>query len=303
MSENIEQTTETTSAAATTQATSLLASVNPQTTESVATTQVDSTPVTKFSELLSEDGKFINDWTNKLPEGFKDSAKTLSKFKDPSALIASYVSLEKEFSKRTTPAKIPGETATPEEWTSYKQAIGAPDKKEAYGLNKPDNIPDTQWNAELADKSTEIALKYGIPVKAMHELVDVYNGNMQTLVKQAETIQAKQYEETLNTVKKEWGADFNNKLQQANRAANAIGLDINDPTIGNNISIIKALLNVESFIKEDKGINTSNSTAQTYKEAYNKLLVSDEYQGKKGIDEQMAAQTRLKQLYKAMQGE
>ena len=270
--------------------------------QTTVTTSVDNTPITKFNDLLSEDGKFVNDWTTKLPDGFNDYAKTLSKFKDPTALLSSYASLEKEFSKRTT-VKIPdAATATDADWASYRQAIGAPDKKESYGLTRPDNIPENQWNAALADKTSEIALKYGIPTKAVHDLVDVYNENMKTLVQTGEQVQQEKYNESMNTLKQEWGTGFANNINKAVRAAKAIGLDVNDPTVGNNISVIKALLTVNSYLSEDKNMPAGMTKTDTYEEAYNSILKGPDYQGKNGIEKQAAAATKLKMLFDAMHG-
>jgi hypothetical protein len=278
----------------------LLATAVTNTTSHVEATSTENIPASKFTDLLGEDGKFVTDWSSKLPEGFKEHAKTLAKFKDPNALITSYVSLEKEFSKKNIPIKMPGEEATEQDWVTYKQSIGAPDKKEAYGIVKPEAMPEAQWNTALADKASDVALKYGIPVKAMHELIDVYNGNMGDLRLQGEKIQQKQYEETINSVKKEWGTEYNSNLQRANRAAKAIGLDTNDPVIGNNLHIIKALLNVDGLIAEDKGIAKSSSTAQTYKESYDKLVRGDDYNGKNGLERQQEAAEKIKQLFHAM---
>lgn len=285
----------------TTQTTSVLATVAPETQTQVATPTTPAVPVSNFQELLGQDGKFVDGWTNRLPEQLSDHSKTLAKFKSPVELMHSYANLEKEFSKKSNPIKMPGAEATEEDWNAYKQAIGANYKPEDYGLKRPDNVAEDQWNGAVADRATQVAAKYGIPTKALHELVDVYNDSMKDIMVRAEEMHAKQFEDTMGALKKDWGVNLNNNLQRAQRAALAVGLDPNDASIGNNPSIIKALMKVDELLGEDKTkIQGVTSSAQTYQEMYDTILKSPDYLGKNGMDKQMAAADKLKNIFAAM---
>lgn len=286
----------------TTQNNSVLATAATETqTQVTQTAPVNATPATNFQELLGQDGKFVDGWTGRLPEQLTDYSKTLAKFKSPIELMHSYANLEKEFSKKSVPIKMPDAEATEEDWSAYKQAIGANFKPEDYGLKRPDNVAEDQWNGAVADRATQVASKYGIPTKALHELVDVYNDSMKDVMVRAEQMQAKQFEDTMGALKKEWGNDLNSNLQRAQRAALAVGLDPNDASIGNNPAIIKALTRVDALLGEDKTkISGVTSTAQTYQEMYDSVLKSGDYMGKNGTDKQMAAAEKLKNIFAAM---
>lgn len=296
----MEQSTTTPDKSDNTNATALQAALKDTTTTDVKVeTVVDKTPVSKFTELLSEDGKFINDWTEKLPEGFKEHQKTLSKFKDPTALITSYISLEKEFSKRANGVKLPNDDATDEDWVKYRDAVGAPKEAKEYGLVKPEGIEDAAWNGKLADSAASVAVKYGIPKKALHELAELYNGSVKELVESAETSYHQQADKVVHELKTEWGVQAKGNFQKAQRAATALGLDTTDPSIGNNPSIIKALLRVDGLLGEDKGL-VAGSKTDTYQERYDRLLKSNDYLGKNGTEKQLAVAAELKGLWKAM---
>lgn len=285
----------------TNQTNSVLATAAPETQTQVATPTTPAVPATNFQELLGQDGKFVDGWTGRLPEQLSDYSKTLAKFKSPIELMHSYANLEKEFSKKSTPVKMPGAEATEEDWNAYKQAIGANYKPEDYGLKRPEDIPEEQWNGAVADRATQVAAKYGIPTKALHELVDVYNDSMKDVVGRAEQMQAKQFEDTMGALKKDWGVNLNNNLQRAQRAALAVGLDPSDASIGNNAAIIKALMKVDELLGEDKtNVQNVASSAQTYQEMYDAVIKSADYMGKNGMEKQMAAAEKLKNIFAAM---
>lgn len=281
---------------------SVLGSVNVETKpQEQQTTNVNQTPATSFNELLGNDGKFVDGWTSRLPEGLSDYSKTLSKFKSPIELMTSYANLEKEFSKKSNVVKVPGEEASEEDWNAYKKAIGAEFKPEDYGLTRPEDIPEDQWNGNVANKAAEIASKYGIPKKALNEFVDIYNNSMVDIVSRSEEMQKQQFENTMSSLKKEWGVNTTVNLQKASRAAVAIGLDPNDSSIGNNPAIIKALTKVDELLGEDKTkVNGTTNSNNTYEELYKNIMNSDEYKGKLGIEKQLAAQEKLKGIFHAM---
>lgn len=262
---------------------------------------VDNTPMAKFNDLLDESGKFTDRWTEKLPDGFKEHSKTLSKFSDPVALMTSYVSLEKAYSQKSSSSvKLPGDDASEADWSKYRDAIGAPKDAKDYGISKPQDIPDEQWNSALADKVTTVALKYGIPAKAMHELVDTYNGSMKDLISTSQDAVVKQADTTVTTLTNEWGVESKNNWQKANRAATALGLPLDDNSILRP-DIVRALVRIDDLISEDKGLVKGGDARETYQEQIDKLKSSDAYQGKKGHKVQMETQARIMDLMKAMQ--
>lgn len=282
--------------------TSAVAETNSQSTETNQTTGASSN-VEKafiFNDLLDSTGKFNKDWTKSLPSELKDN-KSLEKFNSPTQLMTSYLSLEKEFSKRQNEKiTVPGEDATEEQWNDFKKKIGAEFKPEDYGLEKPENAKE--WNQALADGAKTIASKYGIPKKALNELVGLYQNNMNEMIGQSEKMSLENKQTVLKEMKKEWGDSFNTNISKALKAASAIGLDPNKPEIGDNPEIIKALVNVASLLGDEKGLVKGDVNSESIKDKYDKVLKSDDYLGKNGIQAQLSAANLLKNLHKAMNG-
>jgi hypothetical protein len=279
----------------------VLGSIQEETTNTQPTLPVDpnAPPANSFIELLNGDA-FVDNWAEKLPGELKEYAKTLSKFKTPGQLMSSYASLEKEFSKRSGEAvKMPGDDATDEDWQMYAKKIGAPGRDD-YKITKPADVPDELFNKDLVDKTVDIAAKYGIPKKAVDELVGAYSENLTGMLQDELAAETQAIEQTVNALKAEYGANMSSQIQKAQRAAAAVGLDVNDPMIGNNISVIKALIKVDELISEDSLKIPGTTVNDTYEEAYNKLLKSDDYLGKNGTKKQLEAGEKLKGLWNAM---
>jgi len=274
---------------------SLVDAPTTQTTTDETPTQTVN-PFNTFNEILSEDGKFIDKWTERLPEPLKVYEKTLGKFKNPVDLLNSYANLEKSFSSRSNSIKIPGDDAKDEDWSAYRDAIGAPKDAKEYGLTRPETIAEDQWNSSLAEKASTIASKYGIPKKALHELVETYNGSVKDLTTLAETRLQKQVDETVQTLSQEWGAESKTQWQKAARAAEFLGLPLDDNAIMRP-DIIKALLKIDELTGDDKGlIGQGNSAKDTYQEQLDKLRASDEFTGKKGHSAALAATKKAAEL-------
>lgn len=280
--------------------TTVLGSVQAETNiQQSAPVDPNTPPAQSWSELLQGD-QFVEGWADRLPGELKEYSKTLSKFKSPGQLMSSYASLEREFSKRTNEGvSMPGEDATDEDWQSYAKKIGAPTRDD-YKISKPSDVPDELFNKELVDRTLDIAAKYGLPGKAVEDLVAAYSENLTGMLQ--EEIQAEQQavEQVMSTLKSEFGNTLPSQIQKAQRAAIAVGLDVNDPSIGNNVSIIKALIRVDEIIAEDTLQIPGMVGGNTYEEQYNKVLKSEDYNGKNGMKKQMEAATKLQGLWQAM---
>jgi hypothetical protein len=281
----------------------VLGSVQAETTETQYSVPVDpdAPPAQSWSELLQGD-QFVDNWADRLPGELKEYSKTLSKFKSPGQLMSSYASLEREFSKRTNEGiSMPGEDATDEDWESYTRKIGAPSRDD-YVVTRPEGVPGELYNEDLVERTLDIAAKYGIPAQAVEDLVEAYSDNLQGMLREEVEEETEAAEYVLATLKQEYGHTLNTQIQKAQRAAIAVGLDVNNPAIGNNIEIIKALIKVDEIISEDTLQIPGMSVNNTYEELYNKILKSDDYNGKNGMKKQMEAAEKLKGIWSAMNG-
>lgn len=251
-----------------------------------------------FNELLDSNGKFVKDWQTKLPDGLKES-KSLTKFNSPTEIMTSYLALEKEFSKRTSEKiTVPSEDASEQEWNNFKEKIGANYKPEDYDINRPEDAKD--WNEKLVESAKNVAAKYGISKKAMKELVGVYDSNMKEMLGMASEQESQKMQSVVSNLKNEWKDEYGDNINKAVKAATILGLDPEKPEIGNNPEIIKALLKVYGLVGTEDSLVKGEFKTDTLKDRYDKILKSDDYLGKNGIQNQMKAAELLKNVYSAM---
>jgi hypothetical protein len=201
--------------------------------------------------------------------------------------------------------KKPGADASPEDQAKYyadlRKFTGAPEKPEDYGIKAPDNLPaGVEWNAELAGKAAGIAHKYGVPPEALHELINLNNENISSIVAKSESAQKEQVEAMVAELNAEWKDDAKNNWQRANRGAIAMGVDLEASGLGNNPHFIRAALRFDEMISDDKGLVSSESQA-TYKEQMDRIQKGDDFTGKNGPEAQQAALAKLKGLFEASQ--
>jgi len=237
-----------------------------------------------------------------IPEKFWDAQKGEPKVDQ---LGASYLQLEKAFGAKSQAPKKPGADASPEDQAKYyadlRKFTGAPEKPEDYGIKAPDNLPaGVEWNAELAGKAAGIAHKYGVPPEALHELINLNNENISSIVAKSESAQKEQVEAMVAELNAEWKDDAKNNWQRANRGAIAMGVDLEASGLGNNPHFIRAALRFDEMISDDKGLVSSESQA-TYKEQMDRIQKGDDFTGKNGPEAQQAALAKLKGLFKASQ--
>jgi hypothetical protein len=263
-------------------------------TQAATTTETTTTPIETAPSTVTR--------PDYIPEKFWDAQKGEPKVDQ---LGASYLQLEKAFGAKSQAPKKPGADASPEDQAKYyadlRKFTGAPEKPEDYGIKAPDNLPEgVEWNAELAGKAAGIAHKYGVPPEALHELINLNNENISSIVAKSESAQKEQVEAMVAELNAEWKDDAKNNWQRANRGAIALGVDLEASGLGNNPHFIRAALRFDEMISDDKGLVSSDSQA-TYKEQMERIQKGDDFNGKNGPEAQQAALTKLQGLFNASQ--
>jgi len=262
--------------------------------QSATTTDTTTTPIETAPSTVTR--------PDYIPEKFWDAQKGEAKLDQ---LAISYANLEKAFSSKSQAPKKPGADASPEDQAKYyadlRKFTGAPEKPEDYGIKAPDNLPaGVEWNAELAGKAAGIAHKYGVPPEALHELINLNNENISSIVAKSESAQKEQVEAMVAELNAEWKDDAKNNWQRANRGAIAMGVDLEASGLGNNPHFIRAALRFDEMISDDKGLVSSDSQA-TYKEQMERIQKGDDFNGKNGPEAQQAALAKLQGLFNASQ--
>jgi hypothetical protein len=273
-----------------------------QQTAETALQQQSATTTDTTAQTPIEAAPSTNQRPDYIPEKFWDAQKGEAKLDQ---LAISYANLEKAFSSKSQAPKKPGADASPEDQAKYyadlRKFTGAPEKPEDYGIKAPDNLPEgVEWNAELAGKAVGIAHKYGVPPEALHELINLNNENISSIVAKSESAQKEQVDAMVAELNAEWKDDAKNNWQRANRGAIAMGVDLEASGLGNNPHFIRAALRFDEMIGDDKGLISSDSQA-TYKEQMERIQKGPDFNGKNGPEKQQAALARLQGLFNASQ--
>lgn len=154
------------------------------------------------------------DWRAALPEDVR-AAPSMQKFKDPAELAKSYLEAEKLIGRKGV--IVPGEGATPEEVAAYRAAIGVPEAPDAYGLAAPEGLPEGVWNEESAKVYAAKAHELGLTGAQAKGLAEWFAKSQAEAMGAAEPWEPK--------LKQEWGAQFQDNLALAQRAARQFGAD------------------------------------------------------------------------------
>lgn len=109
------------------------------------------------------------------------------------------------------------------------------------------------------DESNTAFLKaahaHGITNKQMDFLLSEYESRAVDLVSASSQLDT---DTTVQTLQSEWGSNFESNIFNAIKAAKSAGLtedDLNNPLVGNNLSVIKAFAYFGSQLSEDKATN------------------------------------------------
>jgi len=195
----------------------------------------------------------ISNWKDSLPDDLK-AEKALESIQDIPGLAKSYIHAQKLVGADKIP--VPNKFATDEDWQAVYSKLGRPENPDAYEFNLKENS-NIDENALKGFKET--AHKNGLLPKQAEAIMNFYNDMTQNYI---EDLNSKSEQGRINaeqTLKKEWGAAFDNKVQQASTIANKYinddfaHLTLSDGTkIGDHPDFIKAFANIANDLGEDK---------------------------------------------------
>lgn len=152
-----------------------------------------------------------------LPEAYRGDP-TFADIKDMEGLSKSYKHAATLVGvDRAEMLRLPKDAAAPE-WDAIFNRLGRPDKPDGYEWKTPEGLP-----AEVETAFRTDVHKLGLTKAQAAGVLDFYGQQLaaQTAAQQAVTGAAEQ--ETIITLKKEWGAAFPDQLHAARRALDEIG--------------------------------------------------------------------------------
>ena len=208
-----------------------------------------------------------------IPEEIRNDAN-IRKYKDVGELAKAHVDAVKLIGRKGV--IVPNENSSPEEKDKFYEAIGRPKSAAEYRLTPLQNLhPKLTITPESQQAFKEAAHKIGLSNSQLDALNTWYMENLsQALIRQEET-QKGAYDEAITKLRNEWGSEYANNINLAQRLVKKFGGDdalkaFGD--LGNNVGVLRFLANIGKKMSEDSiGRGEFNELLGTAQEAQNKL--------------------------------
>ena len=240
----------------------------PQVQSDTKTVSDQSQPTTLAEPVVAEQPQENTvDFKSLIPESFKEE-KSLENFDNMEDLLKSYLHAQKMVGADKIP--VPNKFATDEDWKEVFTRLGAPKTPEDYKYS----FKDDEVDPKQLKTFNETAHRLGLLPKQAEALVKYYNNLNQSHSEQLEAQAITAQEKTEADLKKEFGPQFNKRLDQAKRlATNTLGEEFLNNTVlkdgsrlGDNLEVIKAFSNLADKLSEDEVVKGEGSEYQTAKD-------------------------------------
>ena len=228
--------------------------------EAPAATETSTAPTQHSTSYVNPDGTFAEGWANNLPEDSAAYKDTLSKYKSVPDMAKALANANALIGKKLG---VPNEKSSPEEVAAFRRSLGVPDTIDEYKF-APDALPEGMtWDDNNVKNYAEIAHKHNIPPSAMKALVTEHarmeHFKMQGMQAQIE----KQHVDAVNTLKKEWGGEFDKNIGLAKQAAKIAGVNANSQGFADP-EVVRGFVRMAQMMSEDKvGRSMSGSEFMT----------------------------------------
>ena len=225
-----------------------------------AATETSTAPTQHSTSYVNPDGTFAEGWANNLPEDSAAYKDTLSKYKSVPDMAKALANANALIGKKLG---VPNEKSSPEEVAAFRRSLGVPDTIDEYKF-APDALPEGMtWDDNNVKNYAEIAHKHNIPPSAMKALVTEHarmeHFKMQGMQAQIE----KQHVDAVNTLKKEWGGEFDKNIGLAKQAAKIAGVNANSQGFADP-EVVRGFVRMAQMMSEDKvGRSMSGSEFMT----------------------------------------
>ena len=256
----------------------------------------EATPQTVLTE--TEQPKEVN-FRDLIPENFREE-KALDNFNNMEDFVKSYLHAQKLVGADKIP--VPNKHATEEDWNEVFKRLGAPSDPNDYKYD----FKDQEMDQGQVQEFNKTAHRLGLLPKQAEGLIKFYNEmNVNNAASQEEAAAQAQLNVEAE-LKKEFGPQYNKRLDQAKRlAVNSLGQDFLENTylkdgsrLGDNLNVIKAFSDLADKLSEDpiiQGDGTSYMTAKDIEKEITELTQEGSaYWDKNHINHQKAVDEVLK---------
>ena len=238
--------------------------VQSEQTESV----VQNTEATPQQTVLTEteQTKEVN-FKDLIPENFREE-KSLENFNNMEDFVKSYLHAQKMVGADKIP--VPNKHSTDEDWNEVFKRLGAPSDPNDYKYD----FKDQEMDSGQVQEFNKTAHKLGLLPKQAEGLIKFYNEMNGNIAANQEEAAAQAQLNVETELRKEFGPQFNKRLDQAKRlAVNSLGQDFLENTylkdgsrLGDNLQVIKAFSDLADKLSEDPIIQGDGSSYMTAKD-------------------------------------
>lgn len=214
-----------------------------------------------FKGLYDESGKINKGNFDALPDHLKPYRATFEKYDDVPSLLGGLGNLATLAGKKGLQPLPEGadEKSVNEFNERLKDILQIPKDPKGYGLQRPEGIPDHLWDQGAVDQAAELFQKLNVPPAAAKELVKWDAQRALDLEAEQAKAQAAHIEKQKSMLNDAFGAESERKLAVARMTAQKLGLDPQDPIIGNSAPLIIALARAAAMIGESRLVDDGRS--------------------------------------------
>ena len=200
-----------------------------------------------------EDQVASEDWRTAIPEDLQNDP-SLADIQDISSLAKGYVHAQRMIG--TDKVSVPTSQASQEELDTFYNKLGRPETPQGYEA-PTENMPDLPVNEEVRNQFYEEAHRIGLNKQQTAALLrweaESTKGRMDAHVQSSEM----ELEKAQDTMRREFGAAYEEKMNMAQNAAKEFGGDelvnlLDSTGLGNNPAVIKAFANIGKAIMNDE---------------------------------------------------
>ena len=204
-------------------------------------------------------GSDNQDWRSSLPDELKNDA-TLQNFKDVESLAKTVVHQQKVLGSRIPIPK------TDEEKSELYTKLGRPESGEAYDFTIPETHK-SHFNEDQVKEFRNVAHQIGLNNDQTKALIDFQVKSVDHEIQRQSTDLTVTKQATEDTLKKEWGYDYDKQVRNAQRALQVYGNEelneLMNGEAGNIPAVIKLFAKLGSEVTEDMAKNTQNNSLAT----------------------------------------
>lgn len=151
-----------------------------------------------------------------------------------------------------------------------RSIMQTPEKPEGYGWERPEAIPEENWDQESMDKFAEILHKGNVSPETANELFEAYNSQLMAAPEAIEAQQAQALQVERDKLNAEFGMEADKMIERATQAANLFGIPQEEiERIGQTAEGIKMLAKLNNVVTSDVTSNTQSSNGLTQNRASN----------------------------------